>query len=209
MNTPITAADIEAMYDSGELAFPDVYAAKANKRVALTDAVYGTGPLDAIHLEALQAHMESGEPSGLTFNAAPATLRHTHHKLAQCIAGGMDESIAALVCNYTPQRVSQLKADPAFANLIDHYKTTVDAAFSDFTTAAADLSMDMLSRLREILESEPERLNPTHIMDAIKLLADRTGHAPVSKSINVNVNAGMGERLRAARERVNAAPVLE
>jgi hypothetical protein len=88
---------------------------------------------------------------------------------------------------------------------VAHYKGVVDDEFQDFTSAAAALSMDMLGALQEMLDEAPEKFGPGHLMDAIKLLADRTGHAPVTKNLNLNVNLGLGDRLRAARERADAA----
>jgi hypothetical protein len=40
------------------------------------------------------------------------------------------------------------------------------------------------------------------LLEITKVLADRTGHAPVTKSVQVNVNADVGTRIEAARRRL-------
>jgi hypothetical protein len=174
--------------------------------VPYSEIVYGHGPLDATHVAALTAHIESGESLGEAGALNPLKIiRHTHHRLAQYLSMGMDETKAARLCNYDSQYVSRLKSDPAFADLLAHYAAEVHEEFTDFVTAASDLSLDMLGQLRHVLETAPERVTPRDLMEGIKLLADRTGHAPVAKSVNVNVNTGLGDRLRTARERATQA----
>lgn len=195
---------MDAIFDAG---FPEAFVAKAATRLPLEQVITSYGPLDSSHLEALQVHIASGEKlPDTTFNEVKS-IRHTHHRLAQLLAGGMDETVAAKLCNYTLQRVSHLKASPAFSELLAHYSSQVDDEFADFTTAAAALSLDMLGALQQMLDEQPEKFGPGHLMDAVKLLADRTGHAPVTKSLNVNVNVDMAQRLRSAQNRLkNVTP---
>jgi hypothetical protein len=168
--------------------------------VRISDVVLEYGPLDATHAIDAADHIDSGAVLGIKQQPLQS-IRHVHHRLAQLLAGGMSTYQAALLCNYTINRVEVLKGDPAFQNLMAHYQGVVQDQFGDFVTAASDLSLDMMSRLREILEDAPEKLSPTHLMEAIKLLADRSGHAPVNKSVNLNVNTDMAQRLNAARSR--------
>lgn len=180
--------------------WPARYVGQTRPSVRIADVVLEYGPLNASHAIDAADHIESEAKLGVSQQPL-AAIRHTHHRLAQLLAGGMDEFQAALLCNYTPSRVSVLKGDPAFQNLLAHYTAVVADQFGDFVTAASDLSMDMLGRLREVLEESPEKLSPTHLMEAIKLLADRSGHAPVNKSVSMNVNVDMAQRLNAARAR--------
>jgi len=187
--------------------FPEGFGKRSRPvRVRVEDLVIDTGPLTEQHVAIAQQHEDtggrlgSGDESHYTLKA----IRHTHHRLAQYLAGGLDENKAAVLCNYTPQRVSALKQVPAFAELLAYYQRTSEVEWTDFVSAAADLSTDMLHRLQEILDESPEKLTPTQVMDAIKLLRDYSGNAPVAKSLNVNINQGLGDRLRAARERAQA-----
>lgn len=197
----LSVDDVDALMEVG---FPAGFAEKANKRLPVEQVIYGHGSLSADHMQALEAHIASGETSGLPFNQTIKALRHTHHRIAQLVASGMEMTRIAAITNRAPQALSHLMADPAFAELVAHYRGVVDEEFADFTSAAAGLSMDMLSALQDMLDTSPEKFGPGHIMDAIKLLADRTGHAPVTKSVNVNVNADVGSKMQAARERLNS-----
>lgn len=196
---PITAEELDDL----DLQMPSAFMSRTGRQqVSLADVVTDWGPLTAEHVQLAEAHAASGAVIGVRGPDVKA-LRHTHHRLAQLLAGGMDETVAAKLCNYSFSRVSILKANPAFAELLAHYAATKDEAFADFVDAAAALSIDMMGRLQQILDEEPEKLSPTHVMDALKLLADRTGHAPVTKTQNVNVNLNLGDKLRLARERAN------
>lgn len=196
---PITADEL----DDFEALMPSSFLSRTGRQqVGINDVVTEWGPLTAEHAQLAEAHAASGNVIGVASPNVKA-LRHTHHRLAQLLAGGMDETVAAKLCNYTVNRVSILKSDPAFAELLAHYASTKDEAFADFVDAAAALNLDMMGKLQQILDEEPERLSPTHIMDAIKLLSDRTGHAPVTKTQNVNVHLNLGDKLRLARERAN------
>lgn len=204
MSQSVSLEDLDAL----ELQFPDAFVSGGGRpRIPQECVVTGYGPLTAEHVALMNAHVESGSPIGVT-NGAVKALRHTHHRLAQLLAGGMDETVAAVVCNYSVSRVSILKADPAFRELLAHYAATKEDAFGDFVTMAADLSKDMLQQLQAMLDEAPEKFGPTHLMDAIKLLADRTGHAPMTKTLNVNVNVDMADKLRRASARREAARTL-
>lgn len=194
----ISLADVE------DISFPDTFLRKGVHATPLEQVIYASGPLTSEHLTVLQTHLDSGE--GLNVPVPPLkVIRHTHHRLAQYLSMGMADIKAAKLCNYDPQYVARLRNDPAFADLLNFYAAEVREEFTDFVTAAADLSLDMLGQLRHVLETSPERITPRDLMEGIKLLADRTGHAPIAKSVNVNVNSGLGERLASARKRASVA----
>lgn len=187
--------------------FPEGFTSRANKRMASEALVVDWGPLGPEHVDAVRTQLASPDPIGVKWGELKA-IRHTHHRLAQYIAMGMDETRAAKLCNYQPQYVSHLKADPAFAELLAYYSDGVKEEFADFVTTAKDLSLDFLGQLRDVLENKPETLTPSILLESIKVLADRSGNAPTMKSVNVNVNADIGSKLDAARARLrNVTPV--
>lgn len=187
--------------------FPEGLGGKRN-RVPATEVFLAMEPLTAADIAAMQAHVNSGNSLGVKAVDIKA-LRHTHHRLAQMLAVGVDETVAAKLCNYSVSRVSILKGDPAFAELLAHYSEEVKEEWADFVGTAANLSMDFLQELQRKLDEEPEKFSPSAIMEAIKILADRTGHAPVQKTQNVNINLNMGDKLKAARERANQAELQQ
>lgn len=181
--------------------FPEGFARQRRAPADADSLIEDFGPLDATHAQAAQEFIESGRNLGADFAPNIQTIRHTHHRLAQYLSMGMDETKASVLCNYSPAYVSRIKHDPAFAELLAYYAKNVEGEFTDFVSAAKDLSIDLLGRLREILDTEPEKLTASTTIEAIKMLADRTGNAPVNRSVSISANVNMGDRLRQARER--------
>lgn len=175
--------------------------------VPLEEIFLSVEPLGPEDILAMQKHVASGGNLGVQAINIKA-LRHTHHRLAQLLAVGVDETVAAKLCNYAVSRVSQLKADPAFAELMAHYSDDVKEEWADFVATAANLSLDFLQELQRRLDETPDAFTPQTLNESLKILADRTGHAPVQKTQNVNINVDMGTKLKQARERANEAELL-
>lgn len=132
-------------------------------------------------------------------------LGDRHHALARCLASGMSEGDAALSCGYVLSRVSILKADPAFKELLEFYRADTDRAYRDMHERLAGLSRDaadeLHARLEEDMEADEKQISIGQLLEITKMGADRTGHGPQS-SQNVNVNVGIASRLEQARLRV-------
>lgn len=190
--------------------FPEGFTGKQTRSAQAEPLVLDFGPLGPEHVEVVEAHLASGGVLGVTPTLGPIrNIRHTHHRLAQLLSMGMNETRAAMLCSYSPNYVSVIKNDPAFAELLAHYSGIVKEEYVDFVSAAKDLSLDMMGRLREFLEHEPERLTPSMVLESLKVLADRSGNAPTTKTLNMNVNVDVGSKLDAARARLrNVTPVL-
>lgn len=125
-----------------------------------------------------------------------------HHALARNLAGGMKEAEAALVCGISNSRISILKNDPQFQELLEFYRGEVDLVYRDMHEKLAGVASIALDELQERLEDTPEKVSMGHLMEVVKLGADRTGFGPQSSTTNLNVNVDMAARLNAARERV-------
>lgn len=132
-------------------------------------------------------------------------LRERHHALARCLASGMSNTQAAEITGYDPSRISILKNNELFRGLIEDYKTMGKAVTADFVERAAILATTAVNRMQEAMEDEANPPSLAQSIEVAKFAADRTGNAPTTKTQNVNVNVGFGDRLRAARERGNAA----
>lgn len=127
-------------------------------------------------------------------------LRERHHALARLIAEGKKPGEAALIARYSQSRVSILMNDPAFLELIMHYKEVVNREFVDFQRKLAELGVDAATVLQERLEDAPDDLSDALLLRLVEVSADRTGHGPSAKT-EVNVRIGLAERLSAARHR--------
>ena len=138
-----------------------------------------------------------------------ARLRDRHHSLARCLARGMSNAEAAIVTGYDPSRISVLKGDPSFQELLSYYRACEDELLADFTQRATDLTLTAMDALQEAIEDEENPMAPAMILEVAKFAADRTGHAPVTKSLNVNVNADLGNRLDAARKRLRGSDDIQ
>lgn len=132
-------------------------------------------------------------------------LRDRHHALARALAAGMPDYEAALTTGYDASRISVLKADPTFGELVEFYKASVADAYVGMHDRMASLGRDAVDTLQSRLEDDPDSLSNDLLLDTIKIIADRTGHAPTAKSINVNVDVDMSSRLQEARKRATEA----
>ncbi len=122
-----------------------------------------------------------------------------HHALARCLASGMSATEAGLVTGYTGSRISVLRGDPAFEELIAFYTNEKAKPVQDLQDRMTSLALDATAELQDRLEIDPEKVSTDQLLDTIKLTADRTGNGP--RQTNVNVNVNLGDRMKAARER--------
>ena len=129
-------------------------------------------------------------------------LRDRHHALARCLAQGMTHGEASAVTGYDLPRISILKSDPTFRELVAHYLSQEDALAADYSERATTLALTAMNRLQEALEDEETPLSDSMALEIAKFASDRTGHAPIAKSVNVNLNSDLGNRMAAARKRL-------
>lgn len=126
-------------------------------------------------------------------------LRDTHHAAARSIAAGMKHTEVALVTGYTPTRVSQLLADPAFADLVAFYRSNLDVTFAGLYEKFSAFSHEVFEELRTRFEADPDTFSNTFLAELLKLTADRSGNGP--RSTQININLSLAGRLEAARRR--------
>lgn len=163
-------------------------------------------PLTAVYVRDLQPADVSLLASERGIKPTPiARLRDRHHSLARCLAQGMKDAEASAVTGYDVSRISILKSDPTFKELVDHYQRQENSLLADFTERATSLSLTALNEIQERIEEDAESVSMTTLLEVVKITADRTGHAPVSKSLNVNINADLGSRMEAAKRRLREA----
>lgn len=116
-------------------------------------------------------------------------LSDRHHSLARLLASGTPEGEAALITGYDPSRVSILKANPAFGELIEVYRKEVDFEFSTTLQHMAGLSRDAILELRDRMEEDPEKFTNQELRALVSDLTDRvsrdegTGNKPSFPSI--------------------------
>jgi len=105
-----------------------------------------------------------------------AAIRHGHHLLAQALAKGCKPGEASLITGYSPSRISILQSDPAFAELISHYKSLVDERFTEVAERMKALGLSAMDELQERLEVNPEGFTNREMMELTELMLVKPGN---------------------------------
>lgn len=134
-------------------------------------------------------------------------LRDSHHALARTLATGISEHEASLVTGYSASRISILKNDPQFQQLMEFYRQSGTELAVDMRSRMFNLGIDAIEELHDRLHTRPDDMSSALLKDIAKDMADRTGHAPKatpSGNNTVNINVNLTDRMNEARARVDA-----
>ena len=153
--------------------------------------------LDLGDLEALQ--LERGVQAPTIVH-----MRERHHALARLVAEGRKPGEAALLLRYSQSRMSILLSDPAFQELVEHYRGIVNEEFVDFQKKLAELALDGAHILQARMEDAPDDITSAMLLQIIQVGADRTGHGPSQKT-ELNIKVGLADRLATAASRAQLA----
>lgn len=134
------------------------------------------------------------------------TLRDTHHRIARALAAGLPVTTVAALCGMSLNRVSILKADPAFMELIAHYRGQITAdhfealdTVTEYLGSVRTKSLAMLEDKIDAASDAGEFLPTRDLVSMAELGLDRTGYGKVNKNVNVNID--FAANLEAARRR--------
>lgn len=116
-----------------------------------------------------------------------ARLRGIHHDIARQLASGLTPVEVAAATGYSLSRISVLQNDPSFKELLSFYASKKEEAFVDVQKRMAVLGLDAASELADRLETKPETLSNSQLIEITKVSLDRAGYAPVQKSVNMGV----------------------
>jgi hypothetical protein len=97
-------------------------------------------------------------------------LRASHHQLAQLLAQGRPDTEVSLITGYAPTRISILKSDPTFQELMASYQTVRNQVFVDTLERMKILGLSTLDELQERLETDPERWSNRELMEMADLM---------------------------------------
>lgn len=160
------------------------------------------GPLTPAILEEGQfVGGTSGQENLVSFDQ----IRARHHRIAQLLASGLKPVTVGRLVGFSPSFISNLQTSPAFQELLAHYSKEVADQFTDFVQSASEFSQEVLDELRTRLQENPKDFSVNQLLESMKATADRSGNAPVAKSVNLNVNTDLGTKLAEARKRSLAA----
>jgi hypothetical protein len=145
-------------------------------------------------------------PAASSESKAPSVARITdrHRRAARLFALGYSATQVAAQTGYQLPRLSVLKKDPAFVELISFFRGQVDAQFVTVAERLADMTGDSIAEIQSRLENSPEEFTVNELRDLIALGADRTGHGPArtGESSRTSINISIAERLESAQARV-------
>jgi hypothetical protein len=114
--------------------------------------------------------------------AAPLKkLRQSHHQLARLISEGYKDVEASAMTGYSPSRISILKNDPAFAELITYYQEVKTAVYLDVHERIQSVAVDALEELHERVTENPDGIKNEELIKIVTSALDRAGHGPTSK----------------------------
>lgn len=159
----------------------------------------------ALDLEIAGAVRELG-PTDESPAAAPrmlTRLRDSHHQVARLIAAGQPTQEVSRITGYSISRLSWLQnQDPAFRELVEFYRQDSRDTAQAVEARLLGVALDAVQTFHERMLDEPETLSPATVLEAAKVLLDRAGYAPVTKSVNKNLNLNIGARFDAAKDKV-------
>lgn len=140
-------------------------------------------------------------------------LRDSHHRLARCLASGMNHAQAGFQSGYSANRVCLLMQDPSFRDLVEVYRRANAEVFAEYT----DIAMSNLLRgerlLEDALEAAGEREEPLTlgelrpVLDLVSDRADRLGYP--KHQVGHSVNHDLAARLEAGRRRAKLIDVSD
>ena len=168
--------------------------------------------LSALELEILgpiePQDLIAREEGGLPTSEAPtiATLRGIHHEIAQLLAQGLSETEVSAITSYSLSRISILKRDPSFKDLVAFYQKQKTEQFVDVQKRLATLSLDAIGEIQERLAEKPDSISTSQLIELSKVTLDRAGYSPVAKSQNISVSMS-AEELRELRQAANQGDV--
>lgn len=129
-------------------------------------------------------------------------LRSSHHAAARYFSLGMTNGEVAAITGYTEARLSVLKSDPSFRELIAFYQNHAADQTANLRDRMLTVGMDAVEILQERLDETPEVFKNGELTDIVRTMADRTGNGPSSTAVNVNVSAELSDVMARARARV-------
>lgn len=147
-------------------------------------------------------------------------LRYNHHLLAKAVASGKNLLECSRITGLSIQRVSDLKNDPAFQELVSFYAEELHEVYTDVHSRMAALGTSVLEELQDRFEMEPEKFSKRELLEMFTTMADRSiatakgGPKPqagitatgAGLALQINFVAPQGETLDATASGAMIAP---
>lgn len=160
------------------------------------------------------------ELANLPDNSPPQvkTISSRHRRTAMMVAEGKDNHLIADALGYTPARISQLKQDPSFKELVHYYSDQLhekslgdEQRFQEKLRSAGEQALDLINdRLEDPIVRD--RISTSELRNIVTVAADRTV-APPKAMVNApvppqSITLNFGTTLRPREEVKETLPVL-
>lgn len=134
------------------------------------------------------------------------SIRDTHHRVARAVAAGLPNHEVAQACGYSQNRIAMLKKDPAFQELVAHYRAIVTAEFvrsvDNYMEVATANMLKAEVMISDKIDEALEKNETLPMRDLIAIAGDRADRFGYGKTrANINVNMDFAAQLEAARRR--------
>lgn len=134
-------------------------------------------------------------------------LRDSHHWAARLLARGLSDEEVAIATGYSTSRISTLKCDPSFKQILAIYQKNTEEIAVDLASRYRALVADGTGELLERFDTRPEEFTSSAILNMVLQLGDRCGMAP-TQNVNAKVVGLLSvddESISKIKEAVNAA----
>lgn len=128
-----------------------------------------------------------GVAVGVNTTPSIKRLRDSHHSVAKLMAQGATAIEIAAATGYSISRISILKDDPSFIELVEGYRTIQKQVFVDTMAKMKNVTDDALGIIQERMEADPDTFSNSLLLEVVKGIGDRAGFSPVQKSQSVSV----------------------
>lgn len=138
-----------------------------------------------------------------------ARISAAHHYLAKFVAQGKGNVEISNITGYTPARISTLRKDPSFIDLVAHYEAEIVATSPDITARVTHLALGAAEILQERLDTDPDSFSKKELRELMAASLDRVGHGPTSKQVvQVNDPANVIRNLTQALQAENRGRII-
>lgn len=201
MNQALTVADQSALIEELDLGSARGGLAGINKQPLTVSVIRPLGESD---LPAITNPPPVAAPAPVV-----KSIRASHHKLAQLIAGGSPGAEISLLTGYSQSYISTLQGDPAFEELVAYYATQRDTIFIDAQERLRTLGLDATEKLQEHLHDPTKIWSHRELMEVIKMAlpAETSVKQIPGNSLSVDTGGGALEIKFVGAAPVQAKPV--
>lgn len=103
-----------------------------------------------------------------------ARLRHRHHLVARLLVEGRPNIEVAAITGYAQGSISQMKADPAFQELMEYYKGQTDAVYVGVHERLARVGEMALDEIEDRLHTKPDTFSNKELRELTAETFERT-----------------------------------